>query len=32
MIKELSLVTEPKVAFTEILLKELVADELGLKS
>jgi uncharacterized FAD-dependent dehydrogenase len=31
MIKELSLVTEPKVAFTEILLKELVADELGLK-
>jgi len=30
MIKELSLVTEPKVAFTEILLKELVADELGL--
>ena len=32
MIKELSLVTEPKVAFTETLLKELVADELGLKS
>lgn len=30
MIKELSLVTEPKVAFTETLLKELVSDELGL--
>ncbi len=30
MIKELSIVTEPKVAFTEILLKQLVAEELGL--
>lgn len=32
MIKELNLVTEPNVAFTENLLKEFVAQELGLNS
>ena len=32
MPKELNLVTEPNVAFTEVLLKELVAHELGLSA